>query len=180
MADPIERPRGSGGKVAAGAGVAVIIAGLVAAAAPLATKWEGYRGKAYLDPAHILTQCYGETEGVDPSRIYSKDECAAKLRKRMAKDYAPALLACLPELMDPKRQFVGGALLDASYNAGPAAVCKSPMAAEIRAGNWRQACDRLPGWYVTARNRKTGVRVRLPGLVNRRNDERLVCLRGAA
>jgi lysozyme len=166
-------------------------AGLIAV--PLATQFEGYRGKAYLDPASILTQCYGETEGVDPSRIYSRDECAAKLRARMAKDYAPAILACLPQL-DMDHRYVFGALLDASYNAGPGnpakpksgGVCNSPMAGRIRVGDWAGACPAfvapghvgrlaVHGWYTTAKDRKTGVRRELPGLVNRRKAEARTC-----
>ena len=155
-----------------------IIAAAVLVAAPLATQFEGYRGKAYLDPAHILTVCYGETEGVDPSRIYSQDECATKLRARLAKDYAPRLAQCLPQLVDRRRVNVFGALLDASYNAGWAAVCRSRMAVAIKAGDWRQACLLIDGWYVTARDRRSGARIALPGLVTRRKKERDVCLRG--
>lgn len=148
-------------------------------AAPLATQFEGYRGKAYLDPAAILTVCYGETENVDPARIYSKNECAKKLRDRMARDYAPKVLACLPQLGTLDRRYVFGALLDASYNAGPAAVCKSRMAVSIRAGRWAEACNGFVGWYITAKNRKTGVRTTLPGLVTRRKAEAATCLTAA-
>jgi lysozyme len=158
-----------------GAGKAAIIAAAVLVAAPLATQFEGYRGKAYYDPAHILTVCYGETQGVDPTRIYSKDECAAKLRRRMASDYAPAILKCLPELGDLQRRYVFGALLDASYNAGPKAVCSSRMATAIHAGDWAGGCAGFKGWYVTARDRKTGVRKTLPGLLKRRVAEAATC-----
>lgn len=150
------------------------IALAVTIAATLAAKWEGYVPKAQDDPAAIPTYCYGETENVDPLRVYSKDECGELLRKRLAQDYAPKLLECLPEIAD--RPNVFGALLDASYNAGWQAVCKSRMAVSIHAGKWREACEGLRGWFVTARNRKTGVRVTLKGLVNRRNDEANTCL----
>jgi lysozyme len=155
------------------------IAAAVLVAAPLATQFEGYRGTAYRDPAHILTVCYGETEAVDPVRVYSRDECAARLRSRMAADYAPPLLKCLPPLADTRRAQVFGALLDASYNAGPAAVCKSRMAAAIKAGDWVGGCRGLVGWYVTARDRRTGERKQLPGLVKRRQAESRTCMLGA-
>lgn len=162
---------------AAGAALAACIAAACLVAAPLAEKWEGFRGKPYLDPAAILTVCYGETENIDPARIYSKDECAAKLRVRMARDYAPKIADCLPEIVT--NRFIFGALLDASYNAGPVAVCKSNMARSIKAGELRRACEGFSGWYVTARNRRTGERILLRGLVNRRADEKTLCLRGA-
>jgi lysozyme len=166
-------------------GIAAAIAAAVAIAAPLAMKWEGYAPKQYLDPAKIPTWCYGETEkrlSEDPAYIYSKAECATLLRARMAKDYAPRLIECLPQLRESDKiaRFVGGALLDASYNAGWAAVCKSRMAQHIRAGDLYSGCISLEGWYVTARNRRTGERIKLRGLVNRRLDEKRVCLQGVS
>lgn len=158
-------------------GAAILAA--VAVAVPLAQDHEGYRGKAYLDPVKVLTQCYGETRDVDPSRIYSKGECAAKLRTRMARDYAPALVQCMPGLAgaDWKRHTnVFGAMLDASYNTGPAPVCKrfGPL---VNAGRYWDACQLFPGWYTTAKNRVTGVRKEYPGLVRRRRDEKALCLK---
>lgn len=155
--------------------IAIAIAAATAAAVPLAQKWEGYRGKAYLDPAKILTQCYGETRDVDPSRIYSKDECATKLRARMARDYAPHLIECVPAFIDLAHTNRFAALLDASYNAGPAAACRSPMARAFRAGQWDKGCSAFVGWYETARNRQTGARVWYRGLANRRLDEAALC-----
>jgi lysozyme len=155
-----------------------IIAAAVLVAAPLAATYEGYRGRAYYDPAHILTVCYGETENVDPSKIYSKDECVVKLRKRMSEDYAPRLAKCMPELINEKRVKVFGALLDASYNAGWSAVCKSRMAQSIHAGRWADACIGFNGWFVTARDRKSGKRIALPGLVRRRQSEAALCGEG--
>jgi lysozyme len=170
--EPMETKSSMGPKSKA----AIAIAAAVAIAAPLAQQWEGYRGKAYLDPVKVLTQCYGETVDVDPARIYSKDECAAKLRKRMAANYAPPILKCIPSLVDHHVAF--GAVLDASYNAGPVAVCKSPMARAFNAGDYKRGCKALLDWYVTAKDRKTGVRVKLRGLVNRRAAEYRVCVTG--
>lgn len=158
---------------------AAICAAAAAVCLPLTQQSEGLRNKPYLDPAHILTVCYGETEGVE-ARIYSTDECAGKLRHRLANDYAPRIAECLPEIATNERIKVFGALLDAAYNAGPVAVCNSRMASAIRLGNVVDGCALLDGWYVTARNRKTGVRVKLPGLVKRRRAEAALCLEGAA
>lgn len=155
----------------AGAAVAAIAAA-VAIATPLAQRWEGYRGEAYLDPAKILTQCYGETRDIDPSRIYSKDECAIKMRERMRKDYAPLILDCVPSFIEPANRFAFGASIDASYNAGPAAFCRSPMAKAFNAGDYAKGCDAFVGWYETAR------KVWYRGLHNRRLDERATCRKG--
>jgi GH24 family phage-related lysozyme (muramidase) len=178
-----------------GAALAACIAAACLVAAPLAVRWEGFAPKVYRDPANIQTYCFGETENVDPSRIYSKSECAVLLRQREARDYAPRIAACLPEIVG--NRFIFGALIDASYNAGWAAVCTSPMATLIKAGDFARSCAALPGWYVTARYRGkarpaaamraagwrwTGSawRKTFPGLISRRNDEKAVCLEGAA
>lgn len=164
------------------AGAALIIAAAVGvASAELTEPSEGMGpkpGAAYYDPAHILTQCYGETRDVDRSRIYNRDECAVKLRRRMARDYAPAILACIPELGDERRVKVFAALLDAAYNAGPAAVCNSRMKRSIRAGDWVGGCNGFYGWYATARDRRTGKRIALRGLQIRRQKEAALCLAG--
>lgn len=153
------------------------IAAALAVAVPLAAQFEGYSAKVYKDPAGIPTYCYGETQllGRDPSRIYAKTECMALLRERMRRDYAPRLLQCVPVFIDPLYRYNFGALLDASYNAGWAAACKSRMADSFRAGQMWQACASFSGWYVTARDRRTGQRILLKGLVRRRQAEARVC-----
>jgi len=148
------------------------------AAAALAAIYEGYSGKVYLDPAHIPTQGYGETQDIDPTRIWSKDEAMARLRQRMARDYAPKIERCVPLIDEHPNAF--GAMIDASYNAGPAAVCKSPMARQFNAGRLRSGCQAFVGWYTTARDRRTGARKTLPGLVKRRNAEASLCMKDAA
>jgi lysozyme len=161
------------------AAITAAIAGAVLVAAPLAVQFEGYSGKVYRDPAHIPTQCYGETVDINPLVVYSKTECAAKLRTRMARDYGPKIASCIPGFIDQRRRMAFGAVIDASYNAGPAGVCHSRAAVLFNRGDWRGGCNALRGWYTTARNRKTGVRIQLPGLVRRRNAEAAVCLKGA-
>jgi len=155
------------------------VAATALATANLTTKWEGYLPRVYLDPAGIPTFCYGETQKIekDPTWVYSKDYCAQRLRERMKKDYAPKLAQCLPELLYDNRLNISAALLDASYNAGWKAVCNSPMARYVKAGQWKAACNSLEGWYTTAKDRRTGKRIKLKGLVNRRIDEKNFCLK---
>lgn len=161
------------------AGLAALISAAVLLAAPFAAKWEGFAPRVYLDPAKIPTYCYGETQNVsrDPARVYGKAECMGLLRQRMARDYAPRIAACAPEVVPNARIFA--ALIDASYNAGPDAVCRSPMVRLMRAGQLKAGCEAFRGWYVTARDRQTGARIQLRGLVHRREDERRACLEGA-
>jgi lysozyme len=157
------------------AGMAAIIAAACACATPLIMASEGLRTRPYLDPVKIPTVCYGETQV--EMRVYSRDECGRMLRERLARIYAPKVLACLPQLGVPERRHEFAAMIDSSYNAGPAAVCKSRMAEHIRAGRWAAACNSLQGWYVTARDRRTGVRKAYPGLVRRRIEAKHLCLK---
>ena len=167
-------------KLSPTAKTALAIAAAVAVATPLAQRWEGFFGKAYLDPVKVLTQCYGETRDIDPSKIYSKDECATKLRTRLARDYAPVLAKCMPVLVSDDwaaYSNIFGALLDASYNAGPGRVCDR-FASSVNHGELLATCNGLPTWMITARDRRTGVRKVYRGLVNRRRDEAAVCRKG--
>jgi lysozyme len=161
----------------AAGGIGALCVAAAAACLSLTQSSEGLRNKPYLDPAHILTVCYGETQGIDQAKIYSNDECAIRLRKRLAEDYAPFIIACLPELTE-RRIKVFGALLDAAYNAGPVAVCNSRMARSIHAGDWAGSCNGFYGWYATARDRRTGKRIQLRGLEIRRQKEAALCREG--
>lgn len=173
MAEPTKKERG--------ATIALLIASAVALALPLTQESEGFRSKAYYDPAHIATYCYGETKPpILWEKIYSKTDCAEKLRDRMGRDYAPLIADCLPEVVTQRRVKVFAALIDASYNAGPKAVCNSRMARSIRAGQWKAACNGFHGWFTTARDRRTGKRIALRGLVIRRQKEAALCFRGLA
>lgn len=155
--------------------IAAAIAAACAGAIPLIMASEGLRTRPYLDPVKIPTVCYGETQV--EMRAYTRNECGQLLRRQLARKYAPRVLACLPQLAAPERRHEFAAMIDSSYNAGPAAVCRSRMARHIRAGNWRAACNSLEGWYVTARDRRTGARNAYPGLVKRRLEAKRLCLR---
>jgi hypothetical protein len=153
------------------------IAAAVLVAAPLATQFEGYRGKAYYDPAHILTACYGETEGVDPSRIYSKDECAAKLRTRMARDYAPAVLNCLPQLADERRARCSARCSTPAITPAPLRSAKAAWRRRFVPATGRAPVAASSGGMSPRKNRKTGVRTQLPGLVRAARPNRACACR---
>lgn len=134
-------------------GAAVAIAAACAVCAPFTGGFEGFVPKAKPDPIGIETGCFGERvdqSDLDPSRIYTRSECTDRLRGRLAREYAPKIIApaCLPQLAAPDRRNEFAAMLDTSYNAGPAAICASPMAAHFRAGDWVGGCSSLKGFYV--------------------------------
>jgi lysozyme len=148
------------------ASAAIIAACFIAA--PLTAMFEGLRTKPYHDPGDGRpTVCYGETER--EMRRYTPDECRVLLGTRQQKDYAPAVLKCVPAIGSKPNAFA--ASIDAAYNAGTAAFCRSPMAKRFNAGDWVGGCNAFSGWYVTAKGKK------LPGLVRRREAERTLCLK---
>lgn len=159
------------------AAIAAVCAGAAIACLPLTRTSEGERLRPYRDPAHIVTWCYGETVG-EPKSLYTETECATMLQNRLARDYAPKIAACLPELANERRIKAFAAFLDASYNAGPAAVCKSRMAVSVHAGNWGRACAGFYGWRATAHDRRTGALLHLRGLEIRREKEAALCREG--
>jgi hypothetical protein len=72
-------------------------------------------------------------------------------------------------------------LLDAAYNAGPAAVCRSPMVAKMNGGDIRGGCNAFQGWYVRSDGqvRKGPRRASISGIGDGRKSERDLCLEGA-
>jgi GH24 family phage-related lysozyme (muramidase) len=157
------------------AGIAASVTIAVSVCLPLTMRSEGVRTVPYLDPAHIRTVCYGETQAIE-DRVYSRGECGDMLRARLAQDYAHRLVECMPELVEePYPGTVFAALLDASYNAGPLSVCRK--FAPLFNARWITAtCAALPGWYVTARDRRSGAIRHLRGLEDRRRREQRLCL----
>lgn len=160
-------------KVAPAAGAAACIAAAVALCVPITAGFEGFRPRPYWDPAHIRTYCNGETEHV-VERVYTREECGMLLRSRQERDYAPAVLRCAPAIATRREIFA--ASIDAAYNAGTGAFCRSPMARAFNVQRWAQGCHAFFGWYDTAR--VNGVPKKLPGLVRRRAAERDLCLKG--
>lgn len=158
-------------------GAAAICAAAAGACLQLTRSSEGDRLHPYYDPAHIVTWCYGETQGPHKA-IYTEAECAGLLQNRLASVYAPKIVACLPQVADQRRVKVLAALLDAAYNAGPGAVCKSRMAVSIRRNDFAGGCNGFYGWRATATDRRTGRHIALKGLQVRRANEAALCRSG--
>lgn len=158
-------------------GAAAICAAAAGACLQLTSSSEGDRLRPYYDPAHIVTWCYGETQGPHKA-LYTEAECAALLQNRLAHDYAPKIVACVPQVADQQHIKIVSALLDAAYNAGPGAVCKSRMARSMRAHDLAGGCNGFYGWRATATDRHTGQHIVLRGLQVRRANEATLCKSG--
>lgn len=149
-------------------------AAALAIATALAIPAEGLRRAWYVDPANIVTVCYGHTgSDIDKTKVYSLNECKALLTEDMNRAIQ-VVDSCRPGL--PVN--VLAAFADAAYNLGPAIACdttRSTAARLLAAGRYGEACQQLPRWHKV---RVGGVSVSLPGLVKRREMERDVCLAG--
>lgn len=144
-----------------------------AAITPFTGRWEGTDLVAKRDmigTGHPITYCHGQTAefgNVKVGQRFTPAQCDVLLAKSLPK-YLTPLLACIHRDDVPVK--VIAAALDADYNAGPNAVCHSPMVAHINAGNFTAACNSFAGWYIRASGRV------VQGLINRRNAEKKFCL----
>jgi lysozyme len=125
--------------------------------------WEGTRYTAYQDSGGVWTICEGLTgPWVHKGLVMTAAECDVKYKAAIL-EHEAGLLACAPELADPKRvpdkTYV--AINDWAYNVGTGAACKSTLIKLVKAGDIRGACGQLSKWvYVNGRV--------LAGLVKRR------------
>ena len=160
------------GKIVAGAAlVALLGAGAATLSLETVADFEGYVPEAYQDPVGIWTRCWGDTYDVTPGATYTFDECVRSLNKQVL-EHAKPVLECVPEL-GQRDDLVIAAFVSMAYNIGTNGFCKSSVARKANADDWRGACERIgSGIYTTARGRK------LPGLVERRQREAAMCLRG--
>ncbi|MBN8832094.1 MAG: lysozyme [Sphingomonadales bacterium] len=163
---------GRGTQAAAGGmggliGGAGTIALAIAIVTPTVERWEGTRTDPYRDIVGVWTVCTGETRA--PMRRYTRNECEAMLSRALANDYAPAVLRAVPVLRERPHQLA--ASISLAYNIGPAAFARSTVARRFNTGDWRGGCDAFLAWRFAG-----GREVR--GLLNRRTDERRLCLTG--
>lgn len=160
--------RASGGmstktKTATGAAAALVLAtGLIAG-------FEGYVPTVYRDSVGVQTYCYGETQNPRVGHTYTRQECDALLKARVA-EFQTAVRKCVTVKLPAKTE---AAFVSAAYNIGKAGFCGSSMARYANAGNLTAACNALPMW-----NKGGNPRRAIKGLTVRRGKERSLCLEG--
>ena len=155
------------------AGLIGVSAAVIAAAAHLATpmtaNFEGLWLTAKPDKLayNLPTVCYGETEGVRIGDTYTKAQCLDMLENKLPR-YIKSVAKCITAPISPETLAAFGSF---TYNVGEAGACRSTAIRLYNAGDGVGACNALMAW-----NRAGGKVV--PGLTNRRNAERKVCLAG--
>lgn len=149
-------------------------------------RFEGYRSKPYLCPAHIWTIGYGTVlyqeqirlpvvrkEGYTgmirkemplkegDSRVWTKEELVALFKNDLA-SFERAVLRLVPGCAGHQGRF--DALVSLAYNIGSGNLQRSTVRMRANRGDWEGAAEAFRMWT------KGGGKV-LPGLVRRREAE---------
>jgi lysozyme len=146
-----------------------LLGGLLALTVGVVGAFEGVRLYAYRDVVGVPTVCFGETRGVKMGDKYTMEECKAMLGDALV-DFEQGIRKCLKNpdaIPDPTY----AASISLAYNIGQRAFCGSTVRKRLDAGDIKGACDAFLRW-----NRAGGKVIK--GLVNRREEERELCLRG--
>ena len=129
---------------------------------------------------HPVTYCHGQTDEFGKVKVgtrFTPEQCAQLLGESLPK-YLDPIGKCVKVPLPIKTM---ASLVDAGYNAGPAAVCRSPMVKNMNAGNIRAGCDAFKGWYVRSDGKeRRGLVARRSGIGDGRKSERDLCLEGLA
>lgn len=130
---------------------------------------EGKRNVTYLDIAHLPTYCYGHMDRSAKVGAYHDDRACEALLTQDAKVKLEAVEKCVPALKDRSYQLAAATRL--AFNIGEGKFCKSSIARNFNAGNWKAGCNGFAVWKLV------NSRV-IPGLVERRKRETLQCMTG--
>lgn len=156
-------------------------AAVIAAAVVFLPNWEGtdlVAKKDMIGTGHPVTYCHGQTDEfgkVKEGQRFTPVQCSEFLAKSLPK-YLAAVDKCVKVELPVKTK---AALLDAAYNAGSAAVCRSPMVAKMNAGNLTAGCNAFEGWYVRSDGKvRKGLIARRSGIGDGRKSEKQLCLEG--
>lgn len=129
---------------------------------------EGLVLGTYIDPVGILTSCYGHT-GAE-LKLYQKfteSQCLDQLHKDLSSHDKEMMRYVKVILSDEEH----AAYLSFSYNVGVGNFKSSTLLKLLNKQNRVEACNQLTNW-VFAKGKK------LRGLVNRREEEKTLCLSG--
>jgi lysozyme len=173
-------------------------AGVIIACCAVLPGWEGtdlVAKKDVIGTGHPITYCHGQTDEFGKVKVgtrFTEAQCTDMLAKSLP-PYLDRLNACIKVELPDKTK---AALLDASYNAGTAAVCgtetkkpgekgykpMSPMVRLMNAGDIVGGCNAFEGWYIRSDGKvRTGLVARRSGSGikgDKRKSEKELCLEG--
>lgn len=128
-------------------------------------RWEGFRSRAYLCPANVLTIGYGHTRSVVPNQTITEHQGVQLLKQDLQRfEQAVNNLVTVPI---KAQQF--DALVSFAFNCGVDAFARSTLLRRLNEGNYKAAASEFHKWVYA------GKKV-LPGLVRRRREESVMFL----
>ena len=108
----------------------------------LITEFEGFRGKAYVCPAGILTIGFGFTKGVQPGDTMTKAQAKARLAAELGEYEEGVLSACT----NPPNQNEFDALVCFAFNVGVGGMSKSSVIKAHNRGDHQAAARAFQLW----------------------------------
>lgn len=147
--------------------VAIGLSGVLAAVGVTVANFEGDERVGYVDPAGIPTACFGHTKTAVVGKEYSEGDCVGLLASDLEEHNKQLMKAVDVNLSAGEHT----AYLSFHYNVGAGNFRRSTLLKLLNDDQRIRACDELKRW-VFADGRK------LTGLVNRREVERDICLKG--
>ena len=133
--------------------------------------FEGLRTSTYFDVGGIPTACFGETKNIKVGDKFTAKQCEEMLGNRIERDFGPGVDKCIRHALPPHRK---AAYTSFAYNVGTSAFCGSSVARKENLGDYTGACNSLMAWNKI---KVGGVLIYSPGLNNRREQERQLCLK---
>lgn len=133
----------------------------------LIKRFEGFKAKAYLDPVGVWTIGYGTTKGVKKGMKVTRQQAEKMLAEHLDEEVIPAIekyvkVSLTQPMVDALSSFI--------YNVGVSNFRKSTLLKVLNRGNYKAAYAQFGRW-VYARDRRTGKRIKLKGLIRRRKAE---------
>ncbi|EKN4073018.1 lysozyme [Yersinia enterocolitica] len=127
---------------------------------------ESCRRDPYVCPAGVLTDGIGNTHGVKQNNRKSDEQIAADWEKNILQAES-----CVNKYGNGNKLNQGqfDAVTSITFNAGCPQMQKSTMYRMLREGKFTEACYQFPRWTY-------GGGKQLPGLVIRREKEKVLCL----
>jgi len=129
---------------------------------------EGLRLNAYLDPVGVWTIGYGHTPA-KRGQVITLEQA----NRLLIEDAATAERAVLRHVKVPLTQGQFDALVSFVFNLGEGRLKESTLLKKLNAGDYAGAASQFERWVY---GKVSGLNVRLPGLIKRRNDERRLFL----
>ena len=129
---------------------------------------EGLALGTYIDPVGIITSCYGHTgKELKLNQKFTESQCLDQLAEDLSKHDKEMIKYIKVPVSDQEH----AAYLSFSYNVGVGNFKSSTLLKLLNKEKRVEACNQLTNW-VFAKGKK------LKGLVNRREEEKNLCLSG--